>query len=797
MLKNYFKIAFRNLWKNKTYSTINILGLTLGITCSSLLFMLVIDELSFDNMYEKKDRLYRLVEINSTSEETRQFGIVPGPTGKVLSEEYEEIEDYTRLYKFGGQIVFQHNEEPYQERAYYFAEPNFFELFNLEWIAGDPATALQKPFAVVIDEEWAMRLFGSTDVLGKTLDSGGETDFLVTGVIKKLPQNSHIQYKILVGLPTDWDFYKEISTSWDRYGAYTYLLLKENAKPESIHQKMEGFVANHFKNPQEHDFYLQALPDIHFNSAAIEYTSDTNRGEITYVYIYIAIGFFMLLIACINYMNLATAKALDRGKEIGIRKVSGAYQYQLISQFLSESTLFAFIAFFLSFFLIDLLLPTFNGLTDKQFEFNVATFGSIFMLISSITIIVGLLSGSYPAVLMSRLKPASILKGAMHTGKGSILLRKVLVSTQFTLSVIMIIATLIAYRQLEYIQDVPLGFENEQMLIVDINNGDVRERFETIKTEFAKSPYVEGVAVSSRVPGEWKSIAEVYTKNFGSADSIKMNYIGFDADMIDLYKMEMLKGENFSGNNAVDSLHVIINETAAKALNLQEPIGKFLSLTDDGTEQQLQIAGVVKDFNFQSLHNKVGPMILGFRSNVFQSIDYFSLKFNAEHTEEVLAHAESVHHLFDAHSSMEYHFLDEQWAAFYKEDRRVSNVFSIGGGVTIFIACLGLFGLASFIIQQRTKEIGIRKVLGAEATSIIALLSKDFLKLILLATLIAVPISWFAMDKWLQDFAYRVDLSWWIFAIAGIAVMAIAFFTISFQSVKVALMNPVDSLKRE
>lgn len=797
MLKNYFKIAIRNLWKNKTYSIINILGLTLGITCSSLLFMLVIDEFSFDSMYDKKDRLYRLVEVNTTPEETREYGIVPAPTGKTLSEEYEEIEDYTRLYQFGGQIVFQHNEEAYQERDYYFAEANFFQLFNLEWIAGDPVTALQKPFAVVIDEEWALRLFGTTDALGKALDSGGETDFLVTGVIKKLPQNSHLQFKILVGLPTDWDYYKQISTSWDQYGAYIYLLLAENANPESIHEKMDGFVANHFEKPQEHDFYLQALPDIHFNSASIEYASDTSRGEITYVYIFMAIGVFMLFIACVNYMNLATAKALDRGKEIGIRKVSGAFQHQLISQFLSESTLFAFIAFFLSFFLVDLLLPTFNSFTDKQFVFNLDTFGTIFLLIFSVTIIVGLLSGSYPAILMSRLKPANILKGAMQTGKGSVILRKVLVSTQFTLSIIMIIATVVAYRQLQYIQDVPLGFENEQMLIVDINSGDVRERFETIKTEFANSPFVEGVAVSTRVPGEWKSIAEVYTKNFGSADSIKMNYIGFDEDMIDLYKMQLLKGKNFTGNKAADSLHIIINETAAAALNLEDPIGKFLSLSGDGTQQQFQVAGVVKDFNFQSLHNKVGPMILGFRTNAFQSIDYFSLKFDAAHTEEVLAHAEAVHKMFDSRSSMEYHFLDEQWAAFYKEDKRVSNVFAIGGGVTIFIACLGLFGLASFIIQQRTKEIGIRKVLGAEVTSIIALLSKDFLKLILIAILIAVPISWFAMHSWLQDFAYRVDVSWWIFALSGIVVMAIALCTISFQSLKVAFMNPVDSLKRE
>ncbi len=796
MLKNYIKIAWRNLWKNKTYSLINVLGLTLGITCSSLLFMLIVDEFSFDNMYDKKDRLYRLVEVNTEEEQKREFGIVPGPTGKALNEEYGEVADYTRLYRLGGQIVFQHNEELYQEREYFFAEPNFFELFNFEWIAGDPATALEKPFSLVMDEEWAQRLFGSTDVVGKILASG-EENFLITGVIKKLPQNSHLQFKLLVGLPTDWGFYNEIANSWDRYGAYTYLLLAENAQPASIEQKMPAFVASHFKEPQHHDFYLQSLNDIHFNSAQIEFAHDVKRGEITYVYVFIAIALFMLLIACINYMNLATAKALHRGKEIGIRKVSGAYRYQLIGQFLSESSLFAIIALVLSVFLVDLLLPSFNQLANKQFIFNIETFGSIFLVICLVTIFVSLLSGSYPAILMSRLKPTYILKGGMKTGKGSVMLRKVLVSTQFTLSIIMIIATVVAYNQLNYVQNASLGFENEQMLIVDINSGDVRQRFETIKTEFANSPYVEGVAVSSRVPGEWKSFEEVYSRNFGSSDSIKMNYIGFDENMIGLYKMQLIVGENFSGNNQSDSLNIIINETAAKALNLDEPIGKFLELSGDDTRIQYKITAVVKDFNFQSLHNEVGPMILGHRNNAFQSIDYFSIKFDAAHTEEVLAHAEAVHNMFDTRSSMEYHFLDEQWAVFYEEDKRMGNIFAIGGGVTIFIACLGLFGLATFVIQQRTKEIGIRKTLGAGVLTIVTLLSKDFLKLILIATVIAVPISWYAMEKWLQDFAYRVDMGWGVFAGSGLIVLVFALFTVSFQSVKAALMNPVDSLKSE
>ncbi len=397
---------------------------------------------------------------------------------------------------------------------------------------------------------------------------------------------------------------------------------------------------------------------------------------------------------------------------------------------------------------------------------------------------------------MSRLRPVSILKGAMQTSAGSVNLRKILVGIQFTLSIIMIAATLIAYRQLNYIQDAEIGYQNEQMLVVDINNGNVRERFETMKVEFEKSPYITQAAVSSRVPGEWKTLQEVYARNSGAEDSIKMNYIGFDEDMLALYKIKLLAGQGFSGNTKSDSLHVVLNETAVKSLNLTDPLGQLIELSDEGS-QQVKVVGVVKDFNFESLHKKVGPMVLGYRSNIFQNIDYFSLKFDPKHTAEALAHAESVHKQFDTRSSMEYHFLDEQWASFYADDRRLSNIFAIGGGVTILIACLGLFGLASFTIQQRRKEIGVRKVLGASVSSIVALLSVDFIKLIVIALAIATPIAWYVMQQWLSGFAYKIEISWWLFAGAGILVIAVALLTVSFQSVKAAIMNPVDSLKDE
>jgi len=796
MLKNYIKIAWRNFWRNKTYSAINIIGLTIGITCSSLLLMLIINEFSFDEFYTNKERIYRIVEQNSQGEETRRFGMVPPPLGQSLGAQYEEVEQSSRLYKFGGQMVFQHEGEAYQERAYYFADPNIFDVFKLNWIAGDPKTALKNPYAFVIDSDWAMRLFGTTDVLGKVLTSGFPTDFEITGVVEQLPENSHIQYKILVGLPTSEEWYKEFIAGWENYGAYTYLLLADGANSASLEQKIPQLIDANMKEPAAHKFELQALSDIHFQSAGIEYSSDTNRGQLTYMYVFMAIAFFMLLIACINYMNLATAKSLSRGKEIGVRKVSGASRQQLVGQFLAEAVFFALISLVLSLFLVDLLLPTFNSLTSKNFTVSSATFLNVFGLLCIVSIIVGLLSGSYPALLMSRLRPVSILKGAMQTSSGSVNLRKVLVGIQFTLSIVMIAATLIAYRQLNYMQEVEIGYQNEQMLVVDINNGNVRERFETMKNEFEKSPHIMQAAVSSRVPGEWKTLQEVYAKNSGAEDSIKMNYIGFDEDMLALYKIKLLAGNGFSGNVKSDSLHVVLNETAVKSLNLRDPIGRLIRLSDESA-QQVKVVGVVKDFNFESLHKKVGPMILGYRSNIFQNIDYFSLKIDPAHTAEALAHAEEVHSQFDTRSSMEYHFLDEQWASFYEDDRRLSNIFAIGGGVTILIACLGLFGLASFTIQQRRKEIGVRKVLGASVASIVALLSADFLKLIVMALVMAIPIAWYAMHGWLSGFAYKIEISWWLFAGAGVLVIGVALLTVSFQSVKAAIMNPVDSLKDE
>ncbi|MBL6444897.1 ABC transporter permease [Fulvivirga sp. 29W222] len=794
MLKNYFKIAVRNIARSKAYSFINIAGLTLGITCCSLLFLFVMDEMAYDSMHSKRDQIYRVIEISTEGDETRYFGQTTPQTGPTLASDYEEISQYTRLFRFGGHVNFSIGDTKFAEREYCYADSSFFDVFDFELVQGDRETALSKPNSMIIDEEWAHTLFGNEDPLGKEIALAHRDTYVITGVMKKVPQNSHLQIRILVSVPYSDEFFSKYQTDWNTYGASTYVVFNEKASPSAFAKKIPAFVEKYFKPEANRNFYLQPLSDIHFGSQNIEYGSEATKGQKAYIYIFMGIGIFMLLIACINYMNLATAKSLHRGKEIGMRKVSGALRYQLIIQFLSESTFIAFIALALSIGLVDLLLPYFNVLTDKSFVFNTETFGNILALLFLITLAIGLLSGIYPAIVMSKLRPANILKGSMSTGKGSVTLRKVLVVTQFTLSIIMIIATIVASNQMKYIQNRSLGFNKEQLLVVDINNGEVRRRFEAMKSEFANSPYITKVAVSSRVPGEWKNLQEVYVKSQGnSQDSIRTNYIGFDEHMIDVYEMKLASGSNFTGNIAEDSLHVLINDTAVSALGLSDPLGNYIQIG----QGQYKVIGVLADFNFESLHNEIAPLVLGYRSNVFQPIDYFSLKFDPEHMEEAIAHASKVHNQFDESTPIEYHFLDEQWEQFYKNDKRAGNIFTIGAGITIFIACLGLFGLASFIIQKRTKEIGVRKVLGASVGDLFLLLAKTFILQVLLAFIIAIPVSWYIMSDWLKNFAFRFEMGVVEFLIAGLVAVVIAILSVSYRVVKAALLNPVNTLRTE
>lgn len=798
MLKSYLKIAIRNLRRNKIYGVISILGLAIGITGATLLYLYINSELSYDAFHEKADRIYRIVEVNDGQDETRYFGQTAPVLGSSLEETYPEIESMVRVYQPVGHVDMQWKGERIHDRSYLIADQEFFKVFDFEFIRGDAATALSKPNSVVISEKKAEQLFGNTDPLGEALDFSNLGTVTITGVFENVPDNSHLQFEWVFSRNNSNLKWNEFLSSWEVYGAYTYLLLEESARMASFEKKLDAFIQEQEAvNENARNFYLQPITQIYFNSDDIEFGIEQAHGNKFYIYIFSAIGIFLLLIAGINYTNLATALSVKRGKEIGIRKASGADKRQLIGQFLSESVVIALLACLFSYFLIELLLPSFNQLTDKNFVITLDMFGYLAAVLLSIGLLLGIASGSYPAFYLALTKPISVLKSNADKQGGNITLRKVLVVAQFSLSVILIIGTLAVYKQMDYIQNRDLGFEKEQMLVVDINSGNVRARFDAMKQEMEIISGVEDAAVSSRVPGEWKSITQVYARNLesGAIDSSQSYFMSFDEDMIDLYGLNLVSGSNFSGNRQVDSLSVILNEAAVNALNLENPVGSYIDVS--GSEDPMKVIGVMENIHYQSLHQEVAPLIVGYWANPVRVIDYFSIKLAGENMSATIEEIKQVHTQFDPETAMEYHFLDQQIDQKYRADLLAGRLFAIGGGVTIFIACMGLFGLALFTTENRIREVGIRKVLGATIPQILILLTSDFMRLVAVAFALAVPISWLVMHNWLQSFAYHTELGIEIFLITGIGTLLVGLLTVSYQSVKAALMDPVQSLRSE
>jgi len=799
MIRNYIKIAIRNLKRNKIYSFISILGLAVGITGAALLYLYIDSELSYDAFHSESDRIYRIVEVaDRPGSETRYFGQTTPALGSTLLDTYPEVEQMIRVYKPGGHVDMVHGGERIHERNYLIADPGFFDLFDFKVVRGDAATALQQPNSVVISESMARRLFGNDNPVGEVLTFTGSGDNRITGVIEDVPDNSHLQFDLLFSrLNSNFDW-SEYLTSWENYGAYTYLLLRDSAEPASFGKKLDAFIENQQAvNENARNFYLQPITEIYFGSGAVEFGIEAAHGNRIYIYLFAAVGIFLLLIAGINYMNLATALSARRSKEIGIRKAAGAEKSQLVGQFLSESVVIALFACICSYFLIELMLPSFNQLTGKSFGIAGESVGYIAAVLLVIGLILGIASGSYPAFYLALVKPVRVLKANIDLKGGNLTLRKVLVVVQFSLSIILIIGTLAVHQQMEYIRSTDLGFERDRVLVVDINHGDVRSRFDAMKQELQKVPGVADVAVSSRVPGEWKNITQEFARpvGSGSTDTLQTAFMGFDEDMLSLYEIDLVEGSNFTGNQQVDSMTVLLNEAAVRALKLEDPVGSLLHISDEA--EPLKVVGVVQNFNYRSLHQEVGPLIIGYRANPFRVIDYFSLKLAGGEIPATIERIKGVHRQFDPETAMEYHFLDSQIEQKYRADVRAGRLFAIGGGVTIFIACMGLFGLALFTTETRLPEVGIRKVLGASVSQILLLLTSDFMKLVAAAFLVAIPVGWFVMHNWLQNFAYHTEIGPGIFALAGIGALAVSLLTISWQSVRAALTDPVKSLRNE
>jgi len=822
MLKNYFRTAFRSLVRNKLYSSINIAGLTFGLSSFLLIGLYLFDELTFDQQHGKGDRIYRVIEHKTVNGESTTIAAAGYQLAEESKKSIPAVENSTRVQRTGrANILNPENPANFFQETVTVADEQFFTIFDFPLLSGNKETALQTPNSIVITEDLAMKLFKQTDVIGKTLQfSFMESPMKITGVLRNHPKNSSFDFASILSessFQNDSFYRSAIANDWLSENYSVYVVLKPNTNSKTVAGQMSKLVHDNFRPPAgtSFSFALQPLKDIHLGSEGIVdgarngNVDPVAKGSLSYIKIFSVVAFFLLLIAGINYMNLTTARASSRFKEIGVRKAIGALEGNLVRQFLFESLLVTFIAFILSVVVVNLLLPAFNGFTNKQLSLNLTTDYRVWLYALGFAAIAGILSGSYPALMLSRFKPVLLLKGMMPQQKSGFSFRKGLVVFQFTVSVVMIIATIILFMQVKYLNTTDLGFNKNLLVVIDVNTGKARSNFEAVKSEMAKIPSVKNVSVTSRVPGEWKSIVTIKIKNMGSTNEPKVSYlIGADKDFLNTYEIKLSQGRNF--DTPADSAAVIINETAARMLGITEASGQTLEIpalswNGDGTFVPVnndapfkpKVIGIVKDFHFQSLRNKIEPLVLAYNRNPIHVIDYYSARIAATGIRETLDKLKQVMVSNDNNDPFEYHFLNDQLAVFYIEDDRRQTILIWAALATIFIACLGLFGLATYSAEQRIKEIGIRKVLGATVFNLASLLSKDFLKLVLIANGIAFPLAWWAADKWLQEYAYRIDVEWWVFAVAGIVALLIALITISFQAIKAAIANPLSSLRTE
>lgn len=811
MFKNYIKTAFRSLYKNKGFTAINILGLALGLATCLLIVFYVVDELSYDRYNTKADRIYRVNEDLKLGENKVQYAVAMPPLAKTLKAEYPYVEDATRIKRAGTTHV-KKGSINIVENNVAFADASIFNVFTLPMISGDPKTALLDPSTVVITESIAKKYFNTTNVVGKFILFNDHENFKVTGVIKDIPKQSHFNFDFLVSLESYPD---SRSNEWLRSDYNTYVLLK-NAKDHeklaasfpALLQKFSGSqmqselgmsVAQFEKGGSYFRMNLTALTDIHLKSNLSGELGPNSTTQ--YVYIFSAIALFILLIACVNFMNLSTARSSNRSREVGVRKVLGSSRKYLIFQFLAESILVTLVATVIAIIAAATLLPFFNQLSGKEITLTVDSLKWLVPSLLAVVLVVGSLAGSYPAFFLSAFQPIDVLKGKLSAGFKGGGLRSFLVVFQFFVSILLIIGTLVIRNQLNFIQTKNLGYNRNQVLIVK-NSGELNQQAKVFKQELANLPGVKNTTMTGFLPTNGWRNTRIYYKDatYDQKKSLFPQSWEIDADYIPTMDMKMAAGRNFSKEMQSDSSAIIINEAAAKFLGFADPVNKtvYQSLGGDRKDgapnvKGCHIVGVVKDFHFNSLREKIEPMVLTYGQNP----GALAIRVSPSNISNLMAQIKGKWNQLSPNVQIDYSFMDQDFDASYRSEQRIGQIFVIFTSLAIIIACLGLFGLAAYAAEQRTKEIGIRKVLGADVSVIVAMLSKDFIKLVCIAIVIATPFAWYVMNKWLQDFAYRTTIQWWVIASAGAGALVIAFITISFQSIKAALANPVKSLRSE
>ena len=807
MIKNYFKIAFRNLVKNKFYTSINIIGLAVGIATCLLILLYVLDELSYDRYNSKANRIYRVNNEVKFGGNYFDLAQTPPLMGPVMVKEFPQVEQCARIRWYGGFLVKKGNENLQEGRVAY-GDSTLFDVFTLPMLAGDPKTALKEPHSLVITESIAKKYFNAVDVVGKNMIINDTGNYKVTGVIKDIPTQSHFNFDFFVAMSENEDSRND---NWLSENYSTYIVLRKGTNPKNMEPELNKLM-DRYVGPQLKDIInlgldefkksggfvrasLTPLTDIHLHSNKVGELF--GNGNIQIVYIFSVIALFILLIACVNFMNLSTARSSNRAKEVGIRKVLGSLRKSLIRQFLTESLLMSFIALVFAVVIAWLLLPYFNQLAGKTIHVNLLFQPYMVISFISLMLAVGLLAGSYPAFFLSAFQPVDVLKGKVSKGFKGSWLRNALVVFQFAISIMLIIGTIVIYNQLTYIRNKDIGFNRNQVLVIQHTDA-LKAQAATFRNELLHISGVENATISGYLPVNYNRSNDAFftSPSLDQKTAMSMQFWGVDENYISTLDIKLLEGRNFSPQFPTDSGGLIINEAAAKFLATKNLLNKRLYKIEDVKTKkisELHIIGVIKNFNFSSLREVITPLGLVLRHEPGN----ISVRINNAGIPAVIGQIKNKWQTMASGQPFDYSFMDEQFNNLYTSEQKTGQIFITFALLAIVIACLGLFGLVTYAAEQRTKEIGIRKVLGANVANIVAMISKDFLKLVFIAFLFAFPLAWWAMNKWLQDFAYRVNMGWWIFFIAGAVAILIALLTVCFQAIKAAMANPVKSLRTE
>jgi putative ABC transport system permease protein len=800
MLKNYLKVAFRNIKRQKGYAFINISGLAIGMAACIMILLWVHDELSFDTHHENADRIYRLT-IDANLGTQMKAPVSPTPAGPAMAKEYPEVLQFARLTRPNRSPVIVGDKEYFEENVA-FADNSIFEIFSFPFLEGNPETVLETAYSTVITEETAKKYFGNQNPIGKMIKFDGDKEFAVMGVVKDIPENSHFTFNILRSMETLYAENRQLMENWMAISQYTYILLDEKAEYKGLEKKLPALVDKNLGTILKSygaslTLHLQPLKQIHLHS---DFAGDiAAQGDIMSIYLFSGIALFVLIIACINFVNLSTARSGTRAKEVGMRKALGAVRHRLVGQFLGECIVYSLLSLLLSIILLLLAMPWFNSIVGRNLSLDIFQVPWLIPGFIGLALIVGVTAGSYPAFFLSSFHPVRVLKGRIMTGPKNVLFRRILVISQFAISIVLIIGTMMIYKQLIYMKSKELGFDKEHIIILPGLREVIPTSYQTMRNEFKNIQGVMNVGASSMVPGRGITKSLFQPEGFSRDQSQPMDYRNIDPGYLPTLRIEIVAGRNFSEDLSTDKTEsVLINETAAEKFGWNNPLGKQFIMSPDQSGQEaetrLNVIGVVKDYHVISLKEKIEPMIL-----FYDTIECttFAIRIDPSNIQKTLSLIQNKWKFLFPQKPFDYFFLDESFDSQYRAEERMGNLTLKFSLLAIFIGCLGLFGMASYTTEQRTKEIGIRKVLGASTGIIVRMLSKEYIMLVAIGNLIAWPTAYWMMKSWLDNFAYRTSLALWIFLAAAVLSLIVALVTVSFQSIKAALSNPADSLRYE